>query len=402
MITKVSTCRSCDASLINVLRLGDQRITGWLDRADETGLVAPLDLMLCSNSECRLLQLGHTLDPDLLFRHYYYRSGVNQTMKDALADITTQAQRKVILERSDTVVDIGANDGTLLDTYPPGITKIGFEPALNLREEGERGGIHIIPDYFSRQSYPEQANKAKIVTAIAMFYDLQDPHQFVSDVADILADDGLFIIQLSYLPLMLFQNAFDNICHEHLAYHSLRSLDFIVSKHGLKMFDAEINDANAGSIRVYIGRERSASPMLVALRRWEEAIRLDTRRPYDEFAKRSEAIRDQLVNIVGDITSEGKKVYGYASSTKGNVTLQYCGFGPEHIPAIAERNPRKWGKYCAGSGIPVISEEQARKDNPDYFLVLAWGFMDEFWRREADWRSQGGKFLIPMPNVTIE
>lgn len=402
MTTKVAFCRSCDSSLIHVLRLGDQRITGWLDHPDEAGPVAPLDLMLCSNSECRLLQLGHTVNSDLLFRNYYYRSGMNQTMRDALADITTQAQKKVVLERRDTVVDIGANDGTLLNTYPQGITKIGFEPALNLREDAERGGNHIISDYFSRQAYPEQANKAKIITAIAMFYDLEDPHQFVSDVADILADDGVFTIQLSYLPLMLFQNAFDNMCHEHLAYHSLRSLDFIVSKHGLKMFDAEINAINAGSVRVYMGRERSPSPMMIALRQWEEAIRLDTRHPYDEFAERVEGIRDQLVNIVGDITSEGKKVYGYAASTKGNVTLQYCGFGPEHIPAIADVNRRKWGKYCAGSGIPVVSEEEARKDNPDYFLVLAWAFMDEFRRREEKWRRQGGKFIIPMPEVRIE
>ena len=402
MTTKVASCRSCDSSLIQVLSLGDQRITGWLDHPDEAGPVAPLDLMLCSNSECRLLQLGHTVNSDLLFRNYYYRSGMNQTMRDALADITTQAQKKVVLEPRDTVVDIGANDGTLLNTYPQGITKIGFEPALNLREDAERGGNHIISDYFSRQAYPEKAGKAKIVTAIAMFYDLEDPHQFVSDVVDILADDGVFTIQISYLPLMLFQNAFDNVCHEHLAYHSLRSLDFIVSKHGLKMFDAEINDTNAGSIRVYMGRERSPSPMMIALRKWEEAIGLDTRRPYDEFAERVEAIRDQLVNIVGDIISEGKKVYGYAASTKGNVTLQYCGFGPEHIPAIADINRRKWGKYCAGSGIPVVSEEEARGDNPDYFLVLAWAFMDEFRRREEKWRRQGGKFIIPMPEVRIE
>ena len=402
MTTKVTSCRSCKSSLIQVLSLGDQRITGWLDHPDEAGPVAPLDLMLCSNSECRLLQLGHTVNSDLLFRNYYYRSGMNQTMRDALADITTQAQKKVALEPRDTVVDIGANDGTLLNTYPQGVTKIGFEPALNLREDAERGGNHIISDYFSRQAYPDKANKAMIVTAIAMFYDLEDPHQFVSDVADILADDGVFTIQLSYLPLMLFQNAFDNVCHEHLAYHSLRSLDFIVSKHGLKMFDAEINDTNAGSIRVYMGRERSPSPMMIALRRWEDAIRLDTRRPYDEFAERVEAIRDQLVNIVGDITSEGKTVYGYAASTKGNVTLQYCGFGPEHIPAIADVNRRKWGKYCAGSGIPVVSEEEARKDNPDYFLVLAWAFMDEFRRREEEWRRQGGKFIVPMPEVRIE
>lgn len=402
MTTKAASCRSCDSSLEHVLRLGDQRITGWLDHPDDAGPVAPLDLTLCSNSECRLLQLGHTVNSDLLFRNYYYRSGMNQTMRDALADITTQAQKKVVLEPRDTVVDIGANDGTLLNTYPQGITKIGFEPALNLREDAERGGNHIISDYFSRQAYPEKANKAKIITAIAMFYDLEDPHQFVSDVADILADDGVFTIQISYLPLMLFQNAFDNVCHEHLAYHSLRSLDFIVSKHGLKMFDAEINDTNAGSIRVYMGRERSPSPMMIALRQWEDAIRLDTRRPYDEFAERVEAIRDQLVNIVGDIISEGKKVYGYAASTKGNVTLQYCGFGPEHIPAIADINRRKWGKYCAGSGIPVVSEEEAREDNPDYFLVLAWAFMDEFRRREEKWRRQGGKFIIPMPEVRIE
>jgi len=401
MTTKVKSCRSCLAGLTDVLSLGDQRITDWLDNPSDAGVVAPLDLMVCTNRDCRLVQLRHTVDPDLLFRHYYYRSGVNKTMRDALTDITTKAQNKVLLQPDDTVVDIGANDGTLLNTYSPGITKIGFEPALNLREDAEKGGNIVVSDFFSRASYPDQAGKARIVTAIAMFYDLQNPHRFVQDVADILADDGVFVIQLSYLPLMIFQNAFDNICHEHLTYYSLRSLDLIMSQHGLQIFDAEINDINGGSIRVFIGRGRSPSPMLVALRQWEQTVELETAKPYQAFAKRVEAIRDRLVDIVGNASSQGKKVYGYAASTKGNVILQYCGFGPEQIPAISDRNPAKWGKYCAGSGIPVISEEEARKDNPDYFLVLAWAFADEFRHREEEWRK-AGKFIIPVPEVKID
>lgn len=399
--TRTLTCRSCEFPLTEILSLGDQYITDWVD-VDEVSNAkkSPLDLALCLNESCRLVQLKDSVDQDFLFRSYFYSSGINQTMREALSDITDKIQNYVPLSSEDIVVDIGCNDGTLLRTYPKEVTRIGFDPALNFVKESEVGGNQIIPEFFSSKYY-HHYKKASIVTAIAMFYDLDDPHSFIQNVEDCLDEDGVFVVQMSYLPIMLSQNAFDNICHEHVTYYSLKSFEYLLKSHNLKVFDAELNNVNGGSIRLYLSRNRPESAMLHTLRSWENEMSLDSRDPYDMFSLRCRGIREKILDFLEDAKSHGKIVYGYAASTKGNVFLQYCGITPELLPAIADRNSRKWGKICVGSDIPVISEEEARRDNPDFFLILAWAFADEFVRRESKWRERGGQFIIPLPQVKI-
>ena len=405
MVKVRTTCRVCESPLIPILDLGVQRLTGWTKTPDEPGPEGPLSLVRCTNKPCSLVQLEHTMDADLMWRDadYGYRSSLNPIMIDALANLVKSSRRKVDLVDDDIVVDIGSNDGTLLRNYPPNITTVGYEPVKKLEKKGAEGIDCLISDYFSAQDYPF-LQKAKAITAVAMFYDLEDPNQFVEDVYEVLDDDGVFVIQLNYLPIILLQNDFLCVCHEHLEYYTIQSIEYLLNLHGLYAFDAEINEINGGSLRLYVakGTKRSESFMLYVLRKWEERLLLDTDEPYKEFVNNVMEIREDLIDIVHDANSEGKKVFGYASSTKGNVLLQFCGFGPDDIQSVSEKNPDKWGRYCAGSGIPVISEDEARSRNPDYFLVLAWAFMDEFRRREKNWHNSGGQFILPVPEVTVE
>jgi len=398
------TCRVCGGTFIPIIDLGMQRLTGWTETPNEEGPEGPLSLVRCSNTPCSLVQLEHTMDADLMWKDadYGYRSSLSPIMVAALANIVKCVQRKVELEETDIAVDIGSNDGTLLRDYPTNVITVGFEPVRKFAGEGSQGVDRFISDYFSAEDYPF-IRPAKVITAIAMFYDLEEPDKFVSDVDKILDDEGIFVIQLNYLPIIMLQNDFLCICHEHLEYYTIESIEYLLAKHGLHAFDAEINEINGGSLRLYVDKgQRSESFMLYVLREWEKKLQLTTDAPYQEFVDNIQEIRENLIHIVGIANDDGKTVCGYASSTKGNVLLQYCGFGPDDIKAISEKNPDKWNRYCAGSRIPVISEAAARDLNPDYFLVLAWAFQDEFRRREKAWHDGGGQFILPVPQVAVE
>ncbi|KKL60631.1 hypothetical protein LCGC14_2203380, partial [marine sediment metagenome] len=357
-----TTCRVCNGDFTPIIDLGVQRLTGWTKTPGEKGPEGPLSLVRCTNTPCSLVQLEHTMDADLMWKDadYGYRSSLNPIMIDALANIVKSSQRKVELTPADIVIDIGSNDGTLLRNYPQDVVTVGFEPVKKLAGEGSEGISHLVKDYFSARNYPF-TTRAKIITAVAMFYDLEDPNQFVEDVVEVLDDDGIFVIQLNYLPIILLQNDFLCICHEHLEYYTITSIEYLLNQHGLYAFDAEINEINGGSLRLYVakGAKRSESFMLYVLREWEKKLQLNTAEPYDKFVEEVEGIREDLIALVQDAKDEGKTVLGYASSTKGNVLLQYCGFGPDDIKAISEKNPDKFGRYCAGSGIPVVSEDEA-------------------------------------------
>jgi SAM-dependent methyltransferase len=402
-----TTCRVCDSpELVPVLSLGDQYISDFVsaDTASVEGVAAPLELVLCNNPGCGLLQLRHTCSRDLLYRHYWYKSGMNQTMRDALADITTGAERITGLASGDIVVDIGCNDGTLLRSYKTdGIVRVGFEPARNLVADAEVGTTRIINDFFEFKMFDWHfpGKKARIVTAIAMFYDLEDPNSFVSDVRELLAADGVFVIQMNYLLSMLQQNAFDNIGHEHLEYYSLASLQTLLRRHGLEVFDVERNEINGGSFRAYIGhiaahaRDESV-PFLEA-----EERHLLGRRAYSDFASRITSLKAKIHAFISQEKARGKVVYVYGASNRGNTLLQYFGLDHRLISAAAEVNPAKFGRRTVGTGIPIIPEEQARRDRPEYFLVLPWAFLEEFKRREREYLGSGGKFIVPLPDMRI-
>ncbi len=403
------------SQLTPIFSLGDLYVSDFATETTAEHIKAPLELVLCNEHEggCGLLQLKHTVDNEQMYRNYWYRSGMNATMTSELNGIASSVATIAGLKSGDAVIDIGANDGVLLRGYQiPGLRTIGFEPARNLIKYASQGTTQIINDFFNatawKSSYGSQ--KAQAITAIAMFYDLEDPNAFVADVAECLDSAGVFVIQMSYLPLMLSQNAFDNICHEHLEYYSLLSLENLLRRHKLEVFDVQLNEINGGSFRVYIchadARHNIKAPIgadirVASLRAYEHELGLSDRAVYDAFAERINALKTQVCSFINQERDKGKKVYVYGASTKGNTLLQFFNLNHTIIPAAAERNTDKWGKKTIATMIPIISEEQARQEKPDYFLVLPWHFIDEFVRRENQYLLAGGKFIVPCPEYKI-
>ncbi len=410
-----TSCRVCSSSLDPILSLGDQYVSTFLGPDQPDGTKAPLELVLCQ--KCCLLQLRHTVPGDMMYQQYWYKSGTNQTMRDALADISGRATNLMHLTAGDSVLDIGCNDGTLLGSYTvQGLYKIGFDPAENLAVFSRQKADKVIVGFFDADRFiaEVETRRPKVITSIAMFYDLEEPHKFVDDIQRILHPNGVWIVQMSYLPSMLSQNDFGNICHEHLEYYSLYSLEYLLGQHGFSVVDVELNDVNGGSIRAYI-RHRAADPNTIgdetyrkeaaarvsAMRMRESAMGLGSVTPYLEFAERVREIKRRIRDFVKNEIDRKKKIFVYGASTKGNVMLQYFELDHSVIGAAAERNPDKWGKVTVGTRIPIISEEEARAARPDYFLVLPWHFIDEFKVRESEYLSSTGRFIVPLPEFKV-
>lgn len=412
------TCRLCGSrSLTSILDLGPQMLASAFASESNKGLLptrkVPLELLRCNpeldENACGLVQLKHTFPSDIMYTDYWYASGVNQTMQDALADISNSAQKFVDLEQGDIAVDIGCNDGTLLKSYNNDkLDLVGFDPAKNFVGVEDEGFIRI-NDYFNKASFEKACGdkKAKIISSIAMFYDLEDPIAFTQDIDDILDDEGIWILQMADLPNMLKQNMFDNICHEHTTYYHMAPMEYILAKCGMKLVDLEMNNVNGSSYRFYIRKLNGPEPTLkaqkrIARARFEEFnMALDTEEPFKKFKDNIERNKNDLLFFINQEREKGKSVFVYGASTKGNVLLQYCGLNSDIIPYAAERNPRKWGTKTLGSDIPIISEEEARAMKPDYFLVLPYHFLDEMLVRETEFIDRGGKFIVPVPVVKV-
>lgn len=402
---EISECRSCGSRFLHdVLSLGELHVSAFVDIGESIPKY-PLELVLCKT--CSLVQLRHTVPPEEMYRNYWYRSGTNRSMTIELQGIAKEASSRQQLESGDIVLDIGCNDGTLLRSYSSTTFTVGFEPAKNLVPFAEDGADMIINDFFNAAAWKREMGtaRAKVVTSIAMFYDLDDPNSFVRDVHEVLSDDGLWIVQMADLKSMLDRTMWDNICHEHLEYYSLTALEILLHRHGFYVEDLELNAVNGGSLRAYIRKNVRpdsgwSTPAVTTLRQAEQQMGLETSAPYEAFAQRVKEESAKLVAFVQDAVANDKRIYVYGASTKGNTLLQYTGIG-RHLLAAAERNSDKWGKYTVGSMIPIVSEEYARNARPDYMLVLPWHFMDEFLEREAEYLKRGGAFIVPLPTFRV-
>ena len=378
--------------------------------------IGELKMMLCPESG--LLQLEEALPQNEMYGKYWYRSGINSTMRMKLKDVADVCLDSVKMNDGDVFLDIACNDGTMFDYIPDNLVKVGIDPADNsfVKEASQRANA-VVQDFFSADAYKSTRYgnvKPKIITTIAMFYDLDDPYEFVEDIKEILDDDGIWVLQLSYTPLMIKQLAFDNICHEHICYYSLSSMKYLMDRAGFDIVDCTLNDVNGGSFRVFLMKkdgdktkfrckqERDVAEFRVnSLLEYEKTLKLNDPETYTNFFSEVCELKEKTVDFIKREVAAGKRIWGYGASTKGNTLLQWYGLNSEYIEAIAERSIYKFGLQTIATNIPILPEDEMRENPPDYLLILPWHFVKEFSIREKEFIEGGGKFIVPCPKFLI-
>ena len=409
-------CRLCRYTpLLNVFRVGDQYVSDFVEGEEAAcaGPKCPIEIVRCPN--CFLVQQRYTAPQQFLYsRHYWYRSGVTQMMKDALRDVTAAAEKRVRLEPGDVVLDIGSNDGTLLRSYgvnpnwpSDGLVRVGVEPADNMRTYYKgTGEPFLIPEFWSAKAYNQymtHGKLAKVITAIGMFYDLEDPLAFVKDVAAVLHPEGLFVAQLMCLKQTLAIGDVGNLAHEHLEFYTLLSLNHLYDLAGLTIVEIEENAVNGGSYRIYARKKLTVDhhyPIKKPIG-WVDETEIDDHEKVVAGFARMEANRRQVAKFILDEAVRGRRTWVYGASTKGNVMLQYWGLSRTVLDGAADRSPEKHGKYMVGSGVRIYPETEFRAAAPAYALVLPYSFLPEILEREREWREGGGKFIVPLPEFRV-
>ena len=367
--------------------------------------IIPMIFGICKN--CRSVQLLHNYDLKELYNNDYgYRSGINQSMIDHLTNITNDIKKIIKFKIGDYVLDIASNDATLLKSYKfSKINYVGIDPTINKYKKFYPKNFKTKSTLFSKNKYLNLSNKqkAKVITSIAMFYDVQNPNEFVSDIKDILSKNGIWVMEMYYLPILLKYNAYDSICHEHITYFSLNQINYLCEKNNLKIFKVSLNSMNCGSIRYFIchrdARFKLDYNSINKCKKIEKILDQDS--CFYNFKKRIKFLSKKLNLIIKNLNKRKKTIHVYGASTKGNISLQYSKLSVKDISFVADRNPLKWNRKMPGSNIPIISEASSRAKNPDYYLVLPWHFKKGFIKREKKFLAKGGKLIFPLPKIEI-
>jgi NDP-4-keto-2,6-dideoxyhexose 3-C-methyltransferase len=408
MYQQVKACRICgNRNLVTVLELGKQTLTGVFPKRRKAPITAgPLTLVKCTGTDvCGLLQLAHSYSlTEMYGENYGYRSGLNPSMIAHLRAKVDRIKGFGVLRPGDVVVDIGSNDGTTLKQYEmPWCRLVGIDPTGSKFRQFYADNLELIPDFFSADAYLERFGdlRAKVVTSFSMFYDLEDPIDFMRQVKRVLHDDGIWVFEQSYMPSMLATNSYDTVCHEHLEYYSLAQIMWMAERVGLQVVDVELNDVNGGSFSVTVqhrGGRLKVGESVARMVESEREQRLDDLQTYRDFAARVEQSRRDLLAFLNDAKAKGKTVAALGASTKGNVVLQYCGVDESLIFAVGEINPDKFGAYTPGSDIPIANEADVIRSKPDFVLVLPWHFRRFF---ETQPRYAGLKLVYPLPVLSV-
>lgn len=409
MYRQISECRICkNTQLVEVLDLGVQTLTGVFPRTRAQEITAgPLKLVKCTGDDavCGLLQLQHTYDLGELYGdNYGYRSGLNASMVAHLHAKVRRILERVTLPDDALVIDIGANDSTTLQAYPTqGCTLVGVDPTGAKFRKFYPSHIQLIPEFFSaatvRQHFGER--KAAVITSFSMFYDLEEPMTFMQEIAEVLDDEGVWVLEQSYMPTMMQRNSYDTVCHEHLEYYALKQIQWMTERLGLKIIDVEFNDINGGSFSVMVAKRDSRhteAPQVSAILEAEARAGLNTLQPFHNFANSVAAGRATLRAFLDEARCFGKTVCALGASTKGNVLLQYCQITEADISRVGEVNPDKFEAFTPGSLLPIVSEEDVLAMQPDYLLVLPWHFRGFFVEHP---RYFGHNLVFPLPQLEL-
>ena len=408
-----TTCRVCGSTALTpVIDLGDQYLQGSFVKPGKElppTRKIPTRLVRCDpmkdEQACGLLQMEHTVPPEVLYSAYWYRSGTNNTMRQHLRGIAEEAA-SLVGKAAACVLDIGCNDGTLLMSYPPEFQKFGIDPSdvvLEIHDD-----LQIVQGIFPSEELAERlgGQKVDIVTSIAMFYDLESPTQFTQNIKSILDPEGIWIFEMSYMPAMLSMTSYDTICHEHLEYYSLSVIEYVLKQAGMRIVNVSQNPINGGSLRCYAThadnftfKKDEWAQNVKRTRQAEFDLGLDTEKPYKNFQDRVNVHKQELTSLLKGLKKQGKKIHIYGASTKGNTILQWCDIDNRIIDFAAERNPDKYGAHTLGTDIPIISEAESRAMNPDYYLVLPWHFKEEFIEREREALNRGIGLIFPLPTI---
>lgn len=402
------SCKICqNTNLIEVVNLGTQSLTGVFPKHKEDFVTrGPLRIVKCVGDDCcGLVQLADSYDLNEMYgENYGYRSGLNASMVRHLNAKVEKIRSIAKLQDGDLVIDIGSNDSTTLKAYPDTYRLVGIDPSGLKFKEYYPPHVELIPDFFSAALVKEKVKdkKAKVITSFSMFYDLEEPQTFMQEIEGVLDDEGIWVFEQSYMPIMLEKNSYDTVCQEHLEYYALYQIKWMCDRVGLKIVDVEFNDVNGGSFSIAVSKKCSSflenTAQITKILDHEKEMGLDTLKPWEEFVVRMEQTKEELLDFLTRCKQEGKKVLGLGASTKGNVILQYCGITEELLPVVGEVNSDKFGCFTPGTLLPIVSETEVINANPDYLLVLPWHFREFF---VSNPKFKGMKLVFPLPNLEI-
>jgi len=403
---RVDSCRVChEDALSPFLDLGAMPpANAFLDAPDDQETAIPLEVVVCEN--CSHVQLQHTVDPEVLFSDYHYFSSASTPLLDHYGDYAETVTDRY-LDPEDLVVEIGSNDGVLLRQFGPEIETLGVDPAENVAEVAREHGVETITSLFDpsvARQIREERGAAQAICANNVVGHVHDLHGLMTGVDALLADDGVFVVEVPYLVDLLSNHQFDTIYHEHISYFSVRSFRRLVERFDMQVLDVDRVAVQGGTIRLHVGRTSaggSPTRMATDLGRLELAMGLDGMAPYEEFAARTESIRDHLTTLLGTLGEDGSRIVGYGAPAKGNVLLNYCDVGTETLEYLTDTTPTKQGTYSPGMHLPVRSPEAFREDPPEYALMLPWNFQEAILERETAFREDGGEFVVPIPYVNV-
>ena len=402
----IKKCRVCNSkSLQKLFSLGKMKFTGKFPKKNQFTPSGNVNLVMCK--KCRLVQLNDNFNLKYLYNNDYgYRTGINATMRNHVKQVVNKITKKAKLKEKDYVLDIASNDGTLLNYYKKKINTFGIDPLVSKYKKNYKNINYKIADFFNYKNIKkvDRNIKFKAITALSVFYDLKNPQIFLKDIKKILHKDGIFNLEFADLKLIVKNNMFDTICHEHLEYYSVTLINNLLRSVGLRIFDHNYNEINGGSSSYFIchdeSKHKTNSKIKIILKN-EKKIKLHSYSTYEYFKKRIDKIKKDLVKILLKLKKQKKTIHGYGASTKGNVLLQYFNIDNRHLDYISDRNPKKNNCFTPGSNVKIITESKSRSLKPDYYLVLPWHFKKEILKREKKIRSNGTKFIFPLPKINI-